>query len=81
MGASVVPGVMQRELAQLARPWAADLAASYPDAMVADVPVSDHGIDGAIPLEPGETWWPAAPVSDADWTTQNRRINNLLEGR
>ena len=45
-----------------------------------DVPVSDHGIDGATPLGPIEESW-GDLVNDAEWSTQNRRINDLLEDR
>ena len=70
MGVWLVPGVIERELAQLARP------------RVADVPVSDHGINGAIPL--GRVEWTIPSdlhISDAEWSTQNRGINDLLAGR
>ena len=46
-----------------------------------DLPVSDHGLVGAIPL-PASTWNPwDDPLSDADWAAQNRTINDLLAGR
>ena len=43
---------------------------------------SDLGLDGAIPLEP-PTWAPPMDwqLSDADWSGQNRKINELLSGR
>ena len=43
-----------------------------------DVPPSDHGIEGVIPLPPPE-WDPSSDIlTDADWADQNRKINNLL---
>ena len=47
---------------------------------VAALPPSDAGIDGAIPLPPIE-WMPGAPIGDAEWSQQNRKINDLLAGR
>lgn len=44
------------------------------------LPPSDHGIDGAGPLPPIE-WMPGAPIGDAEWSAQNRKINDLLAGR
>mgnify|MGYP001558329901 FL=1 len=44
------------------------------------LPPSDHGIDGARPLPPIE-WMPGAPIGDAEWSAQNRKINDLLAGR
>lgn len=37
---------------------------------------SDTGIDGARPLPPPEEPW--EPLDDADWSAQNRKINDLL---
>ena len=46
-----------------------------------DLPVSDHGLDGALPL-PASTWNPGAdPLSDTEWAAQNRKINDFLAGR
>ena len=49
-----------------------------------DLPVSDHGVEGAIPLPVADAaaWGllSMAP-SDAEWAEQNRRINDLLAGR
>jgi len=47
--------------------------------VAAVVPVSDHGVIGAIPLGPENPLW--APLDDADWSAQNRKINDLLAGR
>lgn len=45
------------------------------------LPVSDHGIDGAVPLPP-PTWDPwTDPLSGSEWAEQNRKINDLLAGR
>jgi hypothetical protein len=41
------------------------------------LPVSDHGLHGAIPL-PLPEWYPDPVCSDVEWAAQNRRINNLL---
>ena len=41
---------------------------------------SDTGIAGARPLPPIE-WMPGAPIGDAEWSQQNRKINDLLAGR
>ena len=41
---------------------------------------SDTGIAGARPLPPIE-WMPGAPIGDAEWSAQNRKINDLLMGR
>ena len=41
---------------------------------------SDTGIAGALPLPPIE-WMPGAPIGDAEWSAQNRKINDLLAGR
>ena len=41
---------------------------------------SDGGITGARPLPPIE-WMPGAPIGDAAWSAQNRKINDLLAGR
>ena len=76
MGAGIVPGVMERQLAQLRR-----LLADMPVPLrIPDVPVSDHGIDGAKPLGPMEASW-GYLVSDTEWSTQNRRINDVIAGR
>ena len=45
------------------------------------LPPSDVGIDGAKPLGLDEWTMPGDLVSDAEWSTQNRRINDLLAGR
>ena len=45
-----------------------------------DLPVSDRGIDGARPL-PEPSWNPWMPLPDAEWSQQNRKINDLLAGR
>ena len=45
-----------------------------------DLPVSDHGLVGAIPL-PEPSWNPWMPLPDAEWSQQNRKINDLLAGR
>lgn len=46
------------------------------------LPPSDLGLDGALPLEPA-TWSIPSDhlLSDADWSAQNRKINDLLAGR
>lgn len=61
----------------LRRAWAWDT--QRPDA---DLPVSDHGLAGAIPL-PEPTWVPATDeqITDVEWATQNRKINDLLACR
>mgnify|MGYP001563100292 CR=1 FL=1 len=41
---------------------------------------SDIGIAGALLLPPIE-WMPGAPIGDAEWSAQNRKINDLLSGR
>ena len=51
----------------------------YHDGKVA-VPPSDVGIPGTLPLPPIE-WMPGAPIGDAEWSQQNRKINDLLAGR
>jgi len=47
-----------------------------------DLPPSDHGLDGAIPL-PEPTWSPQSDdaLPEGAWSEQNRRINDLLNGR
>lgn len=45
------------------------------------LPPSDLGLDGAIPLDPEEPREEASEDQGLDWTTQNRRINDLLMGR
>ena len=47
---------------------------------VLGLPPSDCGITGARPLPPIE-WMPGAPIGDAEWSAQNRKINDLLAGR
>lgn len=94
MGASILPGVIDRELAQLARQMSFEsplIAAGRFTALATrgslpnldwDLPVSDHGIEGATPLGPAEWTIPDdARVSDAEWSTQNRRVNDVLAGR
>ena len=73
MGACIVPGVLERGARQM-------LSRMSPD-MPVDVPVSDRGIDGARPLGPPEWDLPGLLVSDLEWTTQNRRINDVIAGR
>lgn len=43
---------------------------------------ADSGLDGAIPLPP-DSWapMPEGAIPDAEWSAQNRRINDLLMGR
>ena len=43
----------------------------------AELPVSDPGYPGAIPL-PALSPAPGDIISDAEWAAQNRNINNLL---
>lgn len=47
-----------------------------------ELPPSDSGIDGAIPLPP-DSWAPMrdSAISDTEWSQQNARINELLMGR
>lgn len=45
-----------------------------------DLPPSDHGIDGAHLLPPAAEW-EIPPADGPAWSEQNRRINDLLEGR
>ena len=48
---------------------------------------SDHGIEGVIPLGPEpvlhdfDDMMNAAPMSDAEWAAQNRRVNAIIAGR
>ena len=53
-----------------------------PEQAEEDLPVSDHGVEGAVPLPPLGTEARAldGEVSDAHWAQQNRRINDLLAG-
>lgn len=41
---------------------------------------SDHGIDGATPLAKAR-WDVPVPLTDKQWSEQNRRANALLMGR
>ena len=43
------------------------------------MPVSDCGIEGAVPLPPSE--WLPATLTDQEWAAQNRKINDFLAGR
>ena len=56
-----------------------DLIADRVGLPAAEVPVSDHGLIGALPLEPTQQPWES--LDDADWAAQNRKINDLLAGR
>lgn len=55
---------------------ATDFNRAFASKDVPDVPVSDHGIEGAIPLPPDDPHSPPGPY--LPWHEQNRRINELL---